>query len=52
MLLASVSVMMLLSSDTVLVLLTGIFVSVLTLIWSILMVEFISKVPADNGFNH
>ena len=51
MLLANVSAMILLSSGTVLVFLTGIFVGVLKLIWSILMVECISKVPVDNGFN-
>ena len=52
MLLASVSVLKLLSSVTVLVLLTGIFVGVLILIWYIMMVGYISKVPVENGFNH
>ena len=47
---ASFSVITLLSSG-VLVFLTGVFVSVLMLIWSILMVECIYKVPVDNGFN-
>ena len=44
--------LVLLSSVAVLVLITGIFVGVLTLIWSILMVEFISKVPVDNVVNN
>ena len=44
--------LILLSSFVVLELLTGSFVGVLKLIWSILMVEFISKVPVDNGFNN
>ena len=35
-----------------LVLLTDVFVGVLMLIWSIIMLEYISKIPADNGFNH
>ena len=52
MLLVSVYVMILLFSVAVLVLLNGIFFGVLTLIWSILMAECISKVPVDNGFNH
>ena len=52
MLLASVSILILLSSDAVIIFLDGIFVCVLMLIWSILMVEYISKVPVDNGFNH
>ena len=52
MLLDSVSVMILLSSGAVLVFLTGNFVGVLTLIWSILIVECIYKVPVDNGFNN
>ena len=50
--LTSVYVMALLYSFAVLVLLTGIFVGALTLIWSILMLELISKVLVDNGFNH
>ena len=52
MLLDSVYVLILLSSGAVLVLLAGIFADVLTLIWSILMVEFITKIPVDNGFNN
>ena len=48
----SVSVLVMLSRVAVLVLMTGIFVGVLTLIWSILMLECISKVPVDNGFNN
>ena len=51
-LLASVSVMIILSIVAVLVKLTGIFVVMFTLIWYILIVECISKVPMDNGFNH
>ena len=31
---------------------TGVFVDVLTLIWSILVLKIISKIPGDNGFNH
>ena len=31
---------------------TGVFVDVLTLIWSILVVKCISKILVDNGFNH
>ena len=52
MLLASVYVLILLSSGAVLVFLNGIFVGVLTLILSILMLECISKVTVDNGFNN
>ena len=52
MLLASVSVLILFSGGALLVFLTGIFAGVFTLIWSILMVEFISKVHVYNGFNH
>ena len=52
MLLASVSLLILLSSCAVLVLLTENVVGVLMLIWSIMMVEFISKIPVDNGFNN
>ena len=48
----SVSVLVLLSSVNVLVMLTGYFVGVLTLIWSILMMECISKISVDNGFTH
>ena len=51
-LLDSVSVLILLSSDALLELMTGVFVGVLTLIWSILMVECISKVHIDNCFNN
>ena len=35
-----------------LILLTSVFVDVLTLIWSILVLKFISKIPVDNGFNN
>ena len=52
MLFTSVSVLILSSSDAVMILPAGFFVDVLTLIWSILMVEFISKVPDYNGINH
>ena len=52
MLLASVYMLILLFSVAVLVLLNGIFVGMLTLIWSILMAECISKVPVGNGFNN
>ena len=52
MLLISVSVMVLLSSGAVMILLAGIFVGGLTLIWSILMVEYIYKVPVDNRVNY
>ena len=51
-LLARVSVLILLSSGAVIIFMAGIFVCVLMLIWSILMVEYISKVTVDNGFNH
>ena len=44
--------LVLLSSVSVLVLLTDVFVGVLMLIWSILMLGCISKIPVDNGFNH
>ena len=44
--------LILLSSCAVLVLLTENVVGVLMLIWSIMMVECIYKVPANNGFNH
>ena len=52
MFLASVSVLILLSGGAVLVFWTEHFAGVLTLIWSIMMVECISKIPVDNGFNH
>ena len=51
-LLTIISVLILLTSVSVLVLLAGVFVGVLTLIWSILMLEYISKFPVYNGFNH
>ena len=51
-LMTSVSVLVLLSSIYVLVLFTAVFVGVLTLIWSILMLESISKISVDNGSNH
>ena len=44
-LLAIVYVLILLSSGAVMIFLDGIFVGVLTLIWSILMVECIFKFP-------
>ena len=49
--LTSVSVLILLYSISVLVLLTGVFLGVLTLMWSILMLEFISRMHVDNGLN-
>ena len=49
---ASASVLILLSNVVVVVLLTEKFSGVLTIIWYILMVECIYKVPANNGFNH
>ena len=52
MLLTSVSVLILLSSGSVMIFIIGIFVVVLKLMWSILMVEFISKVHVDIIFNH
>ena len=51
-LLTSVSVLILLSIGTVTILLAGIFVGVLTFIWSILVVECISKAPVENRFNN
>ena len=48
----SVSLLVLLSSFFVLVLFTGVFVGVFTLIWSILMLEYISKITVDNRLNH
>ena len=51
-LLASFSVMIMLSNGALLVFLTVILVGMLTLIWSILMVECISKVSAYNGLNN
>ena len=45
-------VLILLPIVSVLALLTGGFVGVLTLIWSILMLERIAKIPFDNGFNN
>ena len=52
MLLESFYVLIVLSSVSVVVLQTGIFVGVLMLIWSILMVECISKVLINNEFYH
>ena len=52
MLLGSVYVVILLSSVPVLVPLTGFFVGMLMLIWTILMVERIYKVPVDNELNN
>ena len=45
-------VLKLLTSVSVLVQLTGVFVGVLTLIWSNLMLEFMSKIPVENEFNN
>ena len=52
MLLTSVSVLILLYWVSVLILLTGVFLGALTLIWYIMMLEYITKVLFDNGFNH
>ena len=52
MFLTSVSVLVLLYRGDLMILLAGIFVGVLMLIWSILMVEFISKVSVDKRVNH
>ena len=52
MLLAIVYVLILFSSDDVMIFLSGIFVGVLILIWSILMVECIAKVLVENWVNH
>ena len=51
MFLASVYVLILLSSGSVMIFMAGGFVGALTLIWSILMVKCISKVPVYNGVN-
>ena len=51
-LLTSSSVLVLVSSVSVLVLLTSVFVGALTLIWYILVLKCISKIPVDNGLNH
>ena len=51
-LLNSVSVLVLLYIGAVMILLACIFVGVLTLIWSILIVECIYKVPVDNRVNY
>ena len=47
MLLTGVYVLILLYSGAVMIFLTSVFVGVLTLIWSIIMVEFISKVTFE-----
>ena len=44
--------LIMLTSVFVLGLLTSVFVGVLMLIWSIQMLEYISKIKVDNGFNH
>ena len=41
-----------LTSIFVLVMLTSVFLDVLTLIWSIFMLECIAKIPVDDGSNH
>ena len=48
----SASVLVLLSRDYLMIFLAGIFVGMLTFIFSIMMVECISKVSVDNRFNH
>ena len=50
--LTSISVLVMLSRGDFMIFLAGISVGVLTLIWYILMVEFISKISVDNRFNH
>ena len=40
------------SSGAVMIFLAGAFVVFFTIIWSILMVEFMFKVTVDNGVNH
>ena len=50
--LTSVYVLVLLSRGDLMILLDGIFVGVLTLIWSFLMVECITKVLVENRFNN
>ena len=50
--LASVYMLILLSSGDVLLFLSDIYVVGLMLVCFILMVEFISKVPVENGFNN
>ena len=50
--LTSVYVLVLLSRGDLMILLDGIFVGVLTLIWSFLMVECITKVFVENTFNN
>ena len=47
-----VSELILLASVSMLVLLDSVFVGVSTLIWSIMVLECISKIIVDNGFNH
>ena len=51
-LLTSMSVLVLFSRGDLIIFLAGSFVGVLSLIWSILMVECISKVSVDNRVNH
>ena len=51
-LLTSVSLLVLLTSVSVLLLFTGIFLGLLMLIWSILMLKCIAKIPVYNGLNH
>ena len=50
--LTSVSVLVLLSRGDFMILMAGIFVGVLTLIWSIMIVECISKFSVENRVNH
>ena len=50
--LTSISVLVMLSRGDFMIFLAGISVGVLTLIWYILMVEFISKISIDNRFNY
>ena len=51
-LLTRISVLLMLSRGDLMILLAGIFACVLKLIWSIMMVECISKVSVENKVNH
>ena len=52
MLLTSFSVLLLLYRGNLIIFLAGILVGFLTLIWSIMIVECISKFSTDNRVNH
>ena len=51
-LLTSIPTLKILTSVSVLVLLTGVFVGGLVMIWSILILECISKITVQNEFIH